>query len=40
VALHVSGWFMVEQLVCPCAHVPWHAWVTHVWLVHGDVDAS
>jgi hypothetical protein len=33
-ALHVSGWFIAEQLTCPGAHDPWQAPLTHVWLLH------
>jgi hypothetical protein len=28
--LHVSGWFMAEQLSCPGPHTPVHAPLTHV----------
>jgi hypothetical protein len=37
-ALHVSGWFMAEQLTCPGAQVPAHAPATHVWLLQATAE--
>jgi hypothetical protein len=38
--LHVSGWFIAEQLVCPGAHTPAHAPLTQVWLLQAAAEPN